>query len=101
MLTSSTNSSATFRFASLVLEQRLRRTFVGSTGGNHQGINGGAPSFVRLPGTGLKVDRTLIDYYPHGPLRPDAGLEPDVLVTEAIEDFAQGRDRVLEVAPRA
>jgi hypothetical protein len=35
------------------------------------------------------------------PLRPDAGLQPDLEVTETIEDITEGRDRVLEVASRA
>lgn len=101
VLTSSTNSSATFRFVSLMREHGLGRTFGGATGGNQRGINGGAFFFVRLPGTGLEVDLPLIGYYPSGPLRPDAGLEPDVLVTESVEDITEGRDLVLEVASRA
>lgn len=101
VLTSSTNSSATFRFVSLVREHALGRTIGGTTGGNQRGINGGAFFFVRLPGTGLEVDLPLIGYYPRGPLRPDAGLEPDLVVTETIEDIAEGHDRVLEVAKRA
>jgi hypothetical protein len=35
------------------------------------------------------------------PLRPDAGLQPDLEVTKTIEDITEGRDRVLEVASRA
>lgn len=101
VLTSSTNSSATFRFASLVRAHGLGRTIGGATGGNQRGINGGAFFFVRLPGTGLEVDLPLIGYYPSGPLRPDAGLEPDLEVTESIEDITEGRDRTLEVAGRA
>jgi C-terminal processing protease CtpA/Prc len=101
VLTSSTNSSATFRFASLVREHGLGRTIGGVTGGNQRGINGGAFFFVRLPGTGLEVDLPLIGYYPSGPERPDAGLEPDLTVSETIEDIAEGRDRALEVASRS
>lgn len=101
VLTSSTNSSATFRFASLVRDHDLGRTIGGITGGNQRGINGGAFFFVRLPGTGMEVDLPLIGYYPRGPVRPDAGLEPDLMVTETIEDITEGRDRVLEVAGRS
>ena len=101
VLTSSTNSSATFRFARLVREHGLGRTIGGATGGNQRGINGGAFFFVRLPGTGLEVDLPLIGYYPRGPLRPDAGLEPDILVSETIEDITEGRDRALEIASHA
>lgn len=101
VLTSSTNSSATFRFASLVREHRLGLLVGGATGGNQRGINGGAFFFVRLQATGLEADLPLIGYYPRGPLRPDAGLEPDLTVAEAIDDIATGRDRTLEVAARS
>jgi hypothetical protein len=101
VLTSSTNSSATFRFASLVREHGLGRLIGGATGGNQRGINGGAFFFVRLPATGLEADLPLIGYFPRGPLRPDAGLEPDQAVAETVEDIAAGRDRVLEAAVRS
>lgn len=101
VLTSSTKSSATFRFISLVRAHGLGRTIGGATGGNQRGINGGAFFFVRLPATGLEVDLPLIGYYPSGPLRPDAGLEPDRLVAETIDDIAAGRDPVLDAATRA
>lgn len=100
VLTSSTNSSATFRFASLVREHGLGQLIGGPTGGNQRGVNGGAFFFVRLPRTGLEVDLPLIGYYPSGPLRPDAGLAPDVPVPLNVADIAAGRDRALEVAAR-
>lgn len=101
VLTSSTNSSATFRFAALVRAHRLG-TLVGEvTGGNERGVNGGAFFFVRLPESGLEVDLPLIGYFPAGPLRPDAGLTPDVLVHETLDDLSTGRDRTLETASRA
>lgn len=101
VLTSSTNSSATFRFAALVREHGLGQLVGGVTGGNQRGINGGAFFFVRLPGSGLEVDLPLIGYVPSGATRPDGGLEPDVLVPESPEDLAAGRDRVLDVASRS
>lgn len=88
------NSSATFQFAYLVQRYRLG-TLVGSpTGGNQRGINGGAFYFLRLPGSGLEVDLPLIGIFPTTPA-PDAGVTPDVLVPETIEDLARGRDRAL------
>lgn len=100
VLTSSTNSSATFRFASLVREHRLGTLIGGSTGGNQRGVNGGAFFFVRLPRTGLEVDLPLIGYFPSGPLRPDAGLTPDVPVPLTVADLTAGRDRALDAARR-
>ncbi len=101
VLTSSTNSSATFRFASLVREHRLGQLIGGGTGGNQRGVNGGAFFFVRLPGTGLEADLPLIGYFPRGPLRPDAGLTPDRLVPLTLGDIAAGRDSALDAARRS
>ena len=81
-------------------EHRLGRTIGGATGGNLRGINGGAFFVVRLPSTGPEVDLPWIGYYPRGPLRPDAGLEPDLAVAETIEDIAAGRDREWGMLPR-
>jgi hypothetical protein len=101
VLTSATNSSATFRFASLARQHGLGRLIGGTTGGNQRGINGGAFFFVRLPATGLEADLPLIGYYPRGPLRPDAGLTPDVEVAATLDDIASGFDRTMEVAKRS
>lgn len=91
------NSSATFGFALVVQRYRLG-TLVGQpTGGNQRGINGGAFYFLRLPGSGLEVDLPLIGIFPTTPA-PDAGVTPDVRVTETVADVATGRDRVLERA---
>lgn len=97
VLTGPQNSSATFQFAGLVQRNRLGRLVGGPTGGNQRGINGGAYFFLRLPKSGLEADLPLIGYFPDGD-RPDAGLSPDVLVEPRVEDVAEGRDRVMEMA---
>ncbi|MFM9862486.1 MAG: S41 family peptidase [Micropepsaceae bacterium] len=97
VLVDATNSSATFQFADLVQSNRLG-TLIGSpTGGNRRGINGGAFFFLRLPNSGLEADLPLIGTFPATP-QPDAGLVPDVAVTETPADIAAGRDAVLERA---
>ena len=53
--------------------------------------------FLRLPNSGLEVDLPLIATFPSTP-QPDAGLTPDVLVSETASDIAQGRDVVLTKA---
>lgn len=95
VLTSATNSSATFQFASIIQERGLG-TLVGTgTGGNRRGINGGAFFFLRLPGSGIEIDVPLIGYFPTEPA-PDAGLIPDENVVTTVEDIAAGRDPELE-----
>jgi hypothetical protein len=95
VLVGAANSSATFEFAQAVQRNRLG-TLVGQpTGGNQRGINGGAFFFLRLPRSGLELDLPLIGQFPDGE-RPDAGLEPDVLVVPAVSDIAGGRDAELE-----
>jgi C-terminal processing protease CtpA/Prc len=95
VLVSATNSSATFEFAKTVRQNQLG-TLVGQpTGGNQRGINGGAFFFLRLPHSGLELDLPLIGQFPEGE-RPDAGLQPDVLVVPTVKDIASGRDPELE-----
>jgi len=95
VLVGATNSSATFEFAQTVRQNRLG-TLVGQpTGGNQRGINGGAFFFLRLPKSGIELDLPLIGQFPEGE-RPDAGLQPDVLVTPTAKDIAAGRDVELE-----
>lgn len=92
-----TNSSATFQFAQRAQAAGLVRLFGQETGGNRRGINGGCYFFVRLPASGLEFDLPLIGYFPAEP-QPDAGLAPDVVVEETVEDLIHGRDRTLDAA---
>ncbi len=99
ILTSATNSSATFGFIQRVKDNRLA-TLVGSpTGGNRRGINGGAFFFVRLPDSGLEFDLPLIGTFPEG-RQPDTGIIPDVEVRLTAEAIAAGRDDALDRALR-
>lgn len=97
VLTSPQNSSATFQFAGLVKATGLGTLIGEPTGGNRRGINGGAFFFVRLPESGIEFDLPLIGYFPKGQ-QPDAGIEPDIHVSNSAADIAAGRDRVLETA---
>lgn len=108
VLTDASNSSATFQFVQLAKEHKLV-TLVGQpTGGNQRGINGGAFFFVRLPKSKIEADLPLIarfagDARPTGkalPFRdtPDAGIEPEVLVTPTADDIARGVDPELKAA---
>ena len=94
VLTSATNSSATFGFAERVREHRLATLVGGATGGNRRGINGGAYFFVRLPESGIEFDLPLIGYFPDRP-QPDAGILPDVAVPLTAAAIVAGRDEAL------
>lgn len=97
LLTSATNSSATFSFARRMKQNRLATLIGAPTGGNLRGINGGAYFFVRLPDSGLEFDLPLIGYFPETP-QPDAGILPDISVQLSAAALAAGRDEALERA---
>ncbi len=99
VLVGADNSSATFEFALAVRENKLGALVGQPTGGNQRGINGGAFYFLRLPLSGIEVDLPLIGSFAPA-LRPDAGLDPDVLVRVAATDIAAGRDPELEAVRR-
>ena len=95
VLIGATNSSATFEFAQTVRQNRLGRLVGQPTGGNQRGINGGAFFFLRLPHSEIELDLPLIGQFPDGD-RPDAGLQPDILVVPTVSDIARGRDAEME-----
>jgi hypothetical protein len=95
ILSSPTNSSATFQFMSQMRRLKLAKIYGQVTGGNQKGINGGAFFFLRLPHSGLEIDLPLIGSYPSEDM-PDSGLKPDIHIEPKIEDIGEGYDRVLE-----
>ena len=99
ILTSATNSSATFQFAQRARQHRLATLVGEETGGNQRGINGGAFFFVRLPDSGLEFDLPLIGTFADRP-RPDAGITPDVPVAVTAAAIAAERDEALDRAVR-
>jgi hypothetical protein len=97
VLTSATNSSATYAFAQRCKQSGAARLVGETTGGNLRGINGGSFFFMRLPASGLSFDLPLIGHFPLTP-QPDAGVAPDVAVAATAADIAAGRDPVLDRA---
>lgn len=91
------NSSATHQFALRAKDSGLIRLFGRTTGGNRRGINGGCFFFLRLPDSGIECDVPLVGTFPVVP-QPDAGVLPDVAVTDTAADIAAGRDPTLEAA---
>ncbi|WP_166636854.1 S41 family peptidase [Cognatilysobacter terrigena] len=94
VLTSSTNSSATFQFAQLV-QASGRAMLVGEpTGGNLRGINGSAFYFLRLPNSGIELDLPLVAQMPVTP-QPDRGIQPDIPALPTQASIANGDDVAL------
>jgi hypothetical protein len=89
VLTSPTNSSATFGFISAARASGKVTLFGQTTGGNRRGINGGGFFFTKLPASGIEFDLPLIGYFPLRP-EPDAGIVPDHVVPQTAAAIAQG-----------
>ena len=94
LLTDAANSSATFYTAQFCKENQMA-TLVGEpTGGNQKGITGGMMFFLRLPNSGIEIDIPILGSFPTE-TRPDAGIEPNILIETNASDIAQGIDPVL------
>ncbi len=101
LLTSATNSSAAWQFASVMREHQLATLVGQETGGNQKGITAGSLFFMLLPNTKIEVDVPLIGMdYTEAAKRPDAGLKPDVLVKPTVNALLQGTDQELAAVAR-
>lgn len=97
LLVDAANSSATFRLAQ-VMSADPRTTLVGqTTGGNLRGTNGSQMFFLRLPNSKIEIDIPLVGVFPESE-QPDAGLEPDVVVTPTMDGIINGVDEELQAA---
>lgn len=94
VIVDASNSSATFEFAQVVQQNKLAILIGQPTGGNQRGINGGAFFFLRLPNSKIEIDLPLIGFFPLSE-RPDAGLQPDILIKPSVKDIADGIDTEL------
>ncbi len=101
VLIDASNSSATFQFAKAVASTGLGTLVGQTTGGNRRGINGGAYFFLRLPNSRIEIDLPIYAYFPPaGMNEPDAGIEPDVVVTPTVEAIRDGVDLEMAAALR-
>ncbi len=97
LLTSATNSSAAWQFASALREHKLATLVGQETGGNQKGITANALFFMVLPNTKIEVDVPLMGMdYAEAAKRPDAGIQPDVYVKPSVQAFVQGTDQELD-----
>jgi hypothetical protein len=97
LLTSATNSSAAWQFATVMHEHNLATLVGQETGGNQKGITAGALFFMILPNSRIEVDVPLIGMdYAEAAKRPDMGIRPDVPVKPAVSVVRQGQDQELD-----
>ena len=101
LLTSPTNSSATYIMADIFKTHKLATIVGQTTGGNQKGITASAMFFMVLPNTKIEVDVPLIGTdYDVAKTRPDAGITPDVYVKPNIEDITKGIDTEMEAVKK-
>ena len=101
LLTSPTNSSATYILADIIKTHQLATIVGQTTGGNQKGITASAMFFMVLPNTKIEVDVPLIGTdYEVAKTRPDAGISPDVYVKPNIDDAVKGVDTEMEVVKK-
>lgn len=96
MLTSAKNVSGAFYLARLF--KRGKGVLLGQeTGGNQNGINGGAILFLKPPNSRINVNMPVVGSFATESM-PNAGIEPDVPVKKTITDVVNGVDPELERA---
>ena len=83
-----------------VLKKRPHTTFIGeATGGSVEGPTAGILFFLKLPNSQITTRIPLFRYHNDiNQFEPGRGLEPDIYVTDSIEDFLQDRDAILDRA---
>jgi hypothetical protein len=101
LLTSPTNSSATYILVDIFKTHHLATIVGQTTGGNQKGITASAMFFMLLPNTKIEVDVPLIGTdYAVAQTRPDAGISPDVYVKPNITDIKNDIDTEMEVVKK-
>lgn len=93
LLSSATNSSATYMMVETFKKHKLATIVGQTTGGNQKGVTAGAMFFMLLPNTKIEVDVPLIGTdLAVAQTLPDAGIEPDIFVKPSIADLIKGVD---------
>jgi hypothetical protein len=101
LLSSPTNSSATYMMVETFKKHKLATVVGQTTGGNQKGVTAGALYFMLLPNSKIEVDVPLIGTdLEIAKNLPDAGVEPDVFVKPSIEDAVKGIDTEMEVVKK-
>lgn len=97
LLSSPTNSSATYMMVELFKKHQIATIVGQTTGGNQKGVTAGAMFFMLLPHSKIEVDVPLIGTdLALAQHLPDAGISPDVLVKPSIKNELDKRDAEIE-----
>jgi C-terminal processing protease CtpA/Prc len=97
LLSSPTNSSATYMMVETFKKYKLAKIIGQTTGGNQRGITAGALFFMLLPNSKIEIDVPLLGTdLSIAKTLPDAGVEPDIFVKPNIEDAIKGIDTEIE-----
>jgi Peptidase family S41 len=97
LLSSPTNSSATYMMVETFKKYKLATVVGQTTGGNQRGVTAGAMFFMLLPNSKIEVDVPLIGTdLAIAKTLPDAGVKPDIFVKPSIEDTVKDIDTEME-----
>ena len=101
LLSSPTNSSATYMMVQTFKKNELATVVGQTTGGNQKGVTAGAMFFMLLPNTKIEVDVPLIgtDLITAKNL-PDTGITPNIYVKPNINDVIKGIDTEMAVVKK-
>ncbi len=101
LLSSPTNSSATYMMVETFKKYHLATVVGQTTGGNQRGVTAGAMFFMLLPNSKIEVDVPLIGTdLAIAKTLPDAGVAPDIYVKPSLEDAVKGVDTEMEVVKK-
>ena len=97
MLTSANNVSGAFYLARLFKKSKGGILIGQETGGNQNGINGGAILFFKPPNSRININLPVMGSFSTEPLS-NSGIIPDVIVDGTVEDLINNIDLELEKA---
>jgi hypothetical protein len=97
LLSSPTNSSATYMMVETFKKYKLATVIGQTTGGNQRGVTAGAMFFMLLPNSKIEVDVPLIGTdLAIAKTLPDAGITPDIFVKPSLKNAVNGIDTEME-----
>ena len=101
LLSSPTNSSATYMMVETFKKHKLATVVGQTTGGNQKGVTAGALFFILLPNSKIEIDVPLTGTdLTIAKNLPDAGVEPDIFIKLSIEDALNGIDTEMEAVKK-
>jgi C-terminal processing protease CtpA/Prc len=101
LLSSPTNSSATYMMVETFKKHNLATIVGQTTGGNQRGVTAGALFFILLPNSKVEVDVPLIGTdLGIAKTLPDAGISPDIYIKPNILDVINGVDTEIEAVKK-